>query len=132
MSDFIQTKAEAFAEDINNKIAEVMLWIIETTIWLSNIIAEENLAIVKEFNESMAKVPDDEKDLYKDHKPSLLKFNTISDKFSYWFKKLIQHWYSLLHTTLPNWELSISLYKLVWTEKYFIDIEPINIQIKKS
>lgn len=132
MEDFIQKSAEDLAEIMNNAVAKTAIDIIEQTIWTSNIIAEENIQIYNEFKKSMESVPEEDKDLYKDHEPQYIKFNNITDEFSYSFRKLIENWYSLLHTILPNWLVKIKLYKMISEETYKINYTIPDIQIEKS
>lgn len=54
MEDFIQKSAEDLAEIMNNAVAKTAIDIIEQTIWTSNIIAEENIQIYKEYQFSIS------------------------------------------------------------------------------
>ena len=118
MSNFIQVNAENFAEAFSEQIAAKAVEIIDTMIDLKSLVAEENARLKAEFDEAMSKVPEEDKELYKDHKPETVKLDTQIEKFEFAFKQLIKAGYTLNHDELPNGEVVIKIYKLESTHRY--------------
>ena len=118
MSNFIQTNAENFAEAFSEQIAAKAVEVINTIIDLKTLVDEENAKLKAEFDEAMSKVPEEDKELYKDHTPETVKLDTQIEKFEFAFKQLIKAGYTLNHDELPNGEVVISIYKLESKHRY--------------
>jgi hypothetical protein len=99
---FVQNLQQRFATDFDEQVANTLVNVMSGVLNLDEQIELENAKLQKEFEEQLTKMTDDELEVAGEMKVPKVKLDSVIDKFSFLYNKLLDNGKVIIHNIENN------------------------------